>query len=92
MSGWDAVEGAILSLGSAWIEEESVYNFSLYSRHASQVTLLLFGEEDAVRPTVKVIFDPRHNKTWDVWHCRLREHEVAGARYYAYQAGLGRCF
>ena len=85
MSDWDAVEGAILSLGSAWIEEERAYNFSLYSRHASRVTLLLFGEEDAVRPTVAVVFDPRYNKTWDVWHCRLREHEVAGARYYAYQ-------
>jgi myo-inositol catabolism protein IolC len=43
------------------------------------VTLLLFGEEDAVRPLVEVVFDPRHNKTWDVWHCRLKEHEVAGA-------------
>ena len=58
MSGWDAVEGAILSLGSAWIEEESAYNFSLYSRHASQVALLLFGEEDAVRPTFKVSLRP----------------------------------
>ena len=25
------------------------------------------------------------NKTWDVWHCRLEEHELQGARYYAYR-------
>src|SRR5208282_1351666 len=43
MSIWAAAEGAILSLGSAWIEEERAYNFSLYSRHADRVTLLLFG-------------------------------------------------
>jgi isoamylase len=85
MPRWAAAEGAILSLGSTWIAEERAYNFSLHSRHASQVTLLLFGEEDAVRPVVEVVFDPRQNKTWDVWHCRLSEHEVASARYYAYR-------
>ena len=69
--GWG--EGAILSLGSAWIEEERAYNFSLYSRHADRVTLLLFGEEDPARPVIEVVLDPRRNKTWDVWHCRLEK-------------------
>jgi len=80
MSSWAAAEGAILSLGSAWIEEERAINFSLYARHAFHVTLLLLGEEDPVRPVIEVVLDPRRNKRWDVWHCRLREHEVPGAR------------
>ena len=25
------------------------------------------------------------NKTWYVWHCRLEEQDVRGARYYAYR-------
>jgi isoamylase len=39
MSMWASAEGAILSLGSTWIEEERAYNFSLYARHADGVTL-----------------------------------------------------
>jgi isoamylase len=85
MSSWAAAEGAILCLGSTWIEEERAYNFSLYARHADGVTLLLFGEGDAARPVLEVVLDPRRHKTWDVWHCRLREHEVRDARYYAYR-------
>ena len=46
MAGWNATEGAILSLGAEWIEEERAYNFSIYSEHAERVTLLLFGEDD----------------------------------------------
>jgi glycogen operon protein len=26
-------------------------------------------------------------KTWRLWHCRLREQEIRGARYYAYEVG-----
>jgi pullulanase/glycogen debranching enzyme len=47
MARWAEAEGAILSLGSVWIDEERAYNFSLYAWHAERVTLLLFGEVDA---------------------------------------------
>ena len=70
--------------GPAWVEEEHAYNFSLYSRHAERVTLLLFGEADPARPLVVLDLDPRLHKTWDLWHCRLGEDDVRGARYYAY--------
>ncbi len=80
MSIWAAAEGAILSLGSTWIEEERAYNFSLYARHADGVTLLLFREDDWARPVIEVVLHPRRHKTWDVWHCRLKEHELQGAR------------
>jgi glycogen operon protein len=74
----------ILPLGAAWIEEEQAYNFSLYAQHAESVVLLLFGEDDLARPLVEHRLDPRVNKTWNVWHCRLAGPEVASARYYAY--------
>ncbi|HEX3451317.1 MAG TPA: hypothetical protein VHS97_23890 [Isosphaeraceae bacterium] len=48
-------EGAILSLGSLWIDEERAHNFSLYARHADRVTLLLCGEEDVARPVKEVV-------------------------------------
>ena len=85
MSGWSSTDGAILSLGAQWINEERAYNFSLCSRHAESVTLLLFGGDDPSAPLIEHRLDPRVNKTWYVWHCRLGEHEVRGARYYAYQ-------
>jgi pullulanase/glycogen debranching enzyme len=85
LAGWNATEGAILSLGAEWIEEERAYNFSLCSEHAERVTLLLFGEDDPAQPLLEHRLDPRVNKTWHVWHCRLVVEMVFGARYYAYE-------
>ena len=85
MAGWYTTEGAILSLGAEWIEEERAYNFSIYSEHAEHVTLLLFGEDDPAQPLLEHRLDPRVNKTWHVWHCRLGAEMVFGARYYAYE-------
>ena len=85
MAGWYTTEGAILSLGAEWIAEERAYNFSLFSEHAEHVTLLLFGEDDPAVPLLEHRLDPRVNKTWNIWHCRLGGQNVRGARYYAYQ-------
>jgi glycogen operon protein len=72
-------------LGAAWLEEERAYNFTLYAKHAESVTLLLFGEDDPAVPLLEYRLDPRVNKTWNIWHCRLTEAEAKGARYYAYR-------
>ena len=42
-------------------------NFSVFSRHATELTLVLFvpGEPD---PVLELPLDPRYNKTGDVWH------------------------
>jgi glycogen operon protein len=79
-----STEGTILPLGAAWIEEEHAYNFSLYAQHAESVVLLLFAEDDLARPILEFRLDPRVNKTWNVWHCRL-DGNVVEARYYAYR-------
>ena len=81
---WAAVEGSLLPPGSSLIEEERAYNFTIYSQHAELVTLLLFGEADLTRPLVTLDLDPRVHKTWNIWHCRVREFDARGARYYAY--------
>jgi glycogen operon protein len=80
-----AAEGTILPLGAAWIEEEQAYNFSLYAQDAETVIILLFGEDVAAAPLLEYPLDPRINKTWNVWHCRLGGPETERARYYAYR-------
>ncbi len=86
LARWASTEGAILSVGpgAAWVEDERAYNFSLYARNAESVVLLLFGEDDPAHPLLEYRLDPRVNKTWNVWHCRLVV-EAEGARYYAFR-------
>lgn len=81
---WASVEGAPLPLGATWIPEERAYNFALYSKHATRVTLLLYHPDDCANPVVARTLDHLHHKSGRVWHCRLRASELYGARYYAY--------
>src|SRR5262249_38714421 len=77
-------EGTILPLGPSWIEAEQAYKFSLYARDAAVVVLLLFAEGDLDRPLLEYRLDPRVNRTWNVWYCRLAD-DLGDARYYAYR-------
>ena len=42
-------------------------NFSVFSRHATEMSLVLFVAGDA-EPVLELPLDPRYNKTGDVWH------------------------
>jgi glycogen operon protein len=79
------VEGTIFPRGASWVEVERAYNFSLYAQHAESVVVLLFAEDDLFHPLFEHRLDPRVNKTWMVWHCRLAGPEIDKARYYAYR-------
>lgn len=46
-------------------------NFALFSRHATEVTLLLFESASKNSP-VEIQLDPGHNKTGDIWHVLIR--------------------
>jgi glycogen operon protein len=59
--------GKALPLG-AEPDSEGV-NFSLFSRHALSVSLVLFEHEGADSPWVELKLDRRKNKTGDMWHC-----------------------
>ncbi len=43
-------------------------NFSLFSRHATGVSLLLFEPADAAAPSVEIGLDPDLHRTGDLWH------------------------
>jgi isoamylase len=83
--GWEPVEGAPWPLGATWVESERGFNFALFSRHATRVTLLLYTEQDPANPVYSYVLDPIFNKTGLIWHCRIPEDELNGASLYAYR-------
>ena len=82
---WEKVEGAPWPLGATWIESQRGFNFALYSRHARSVTLLLYAENDLVKPVHEYAFDPILNKTGLIWHCLVPEERLSGAAFYGYR-------
>jgi len=58
-------------------------NFSIFSRHASRVELLLFDREDDARPARVVRLDPFTNRTYHYWHVFVPE--VRPGQIYAYR-------
>ena len=58
MDGWYSTEGSSSHLGVTWIEEEQAFNFALYSKHAAEVTLLLYSRSDLVHPLHEYRFNP----------------------------------
>src|SRR5512135_2805008 len=83
-SAWTLAEGFPSPLGASWNEAARAWNFALYSKHATSVTLLLFKAGELGEPVRRVRFDPFANKSGRVWHCWLPEAELRGAVYYAY--------
>ena len=81
---WFSKEGSAFPLGAIWLPDEKAYNFALYSKHATRVTLLLFGDDETTAPLVEVELNHKINKSGRIWHCRLARDEMRGARYYAY--------
>ncbi|MDR1588021.1 MAG: glycogen debranching protein GlgX [Treponema sp.] len=55
-------------------------NFSVFSRHASAVSLLLFEHGGQGSPYQELKLDKQKNKTGDVWHCHMPG-LAAGALY-----------
>jgi glycogen operon protein len=84
MTDWTATEGTPFPLGATWVEKASAWNFSLYANEAESVTLLLYTEGDLVNPIFTHRFDYLRNKSGRIWHCRVDQALLRGARYYAY--------
>ncbi|MGD0290721.1 MAG: isoamylase [Candidatus Binataceae bacterium] len=84
MTNWSQIEGSPQPLGARWLRAERSYNFALYSRHATGVTLLLYTTRDLVNPVLRFPLNYLIHKSGQIWHCRLAAEEVANARYYAY--------
>jgi len=74
-------EGLKIPPGVTW--EGDGWNFALFSRYATGVTLLLYDGKNFVKPLAVLKLDPLQNKTGRIWHCFVPH--MAGARYYAYR-------
>jgi glycogen operon protein len=82
---WEKVEGAPWPLGATWVESCRGFNFALFPRHATGVTLLLYTENDPANAVCRYTLDPILNKTGLIWHCMLTEEKLCGATLYAYR-------
>ncbi len=85
MRDWYTHEGSPSPLGVTWIADEAAYNFALYSKYATAVTLLLYSELDLSIPTYEIRLDPLANKSGRIWHFRVAKGSIPQARYYGYQ-------
>lgn len=84
MDQWTKIEGSPSPLGVTWVEQDKAYNFALYSKHATGVTLLLYSDQDFVNPIYQYRLSYLRNKSGRVWHCRVPVINMADAKYYAY--------
>jgi len=82
---WDRREGSPVPLGVTWVEEYRGFNFALYSKYATGVTLLLYRESDPAHPVRVYRLDPKRNKSGRTWHCWVPEEELDEATLYAYR-------
>ncbi len=82
---WEREEGAPAPLGATWVESEQAWNFALYSRAATSVTILIYSAEDVTTPILSFPHDPLVHKTGRIWHCMISAALVPQAAYYAYK-------
>ena len=80
-----ATPGKPWPLGVRWIEAEAAFNFALFTRHATAVTLLCYREEDVATPVFEFRFQHPVHKTGSIWHSRIPASELRGATLYAYR-------
>jgi glycogen operon protein len=58
-------------------------NFSIYSRHATEVELLLYARADSPEPMAVLRLDPDDNRTYFVWHIYV--HDLAPGVHYTWR-------
>ena len=59
-------------------------NFSVFSRQASRIELLLFDSAEAAQPTRVVDLDPRTHRSYHYWHVFVPG--ISSGQLYAYRA------
>ncbi|HUL69439.1 MAG TPA: alpha-amylase family glycosyl hydrolase, partial [Gemmatimonadales bacterium] len=59
-------------------------NFSVFSRHARRVELLLFDDVEGSRPARVIVMDPATNRTYHYWHALVPG--VKAGQIYGYRA------
>ncbi len=77
----DSTQGKSFPLG-ATVEHGGV-NFSIYSRNADAVELLLFDHAEDAAPSRTILLDPRRNRTYYYWHAFVPD--VKPGQVYGYR-------
>ena len=85
MTDLEGSEGRPWPLGCSRNDADRSYNFALYSKHASSVTLLLYDDRDFATAFRVLPLAFPGNKTGRVWHMRVPSSVAEGAKYYAFQ-------
>jgi isoamylase len=85
MNHWILEDGISDPLGAVWIEELQGFNFSLYSKEATEVTLCFFDVNSPLTEILNFRFDAVINRTGAVWHCFIKKSELSNANAYAYR-------
>ncbi|MBN2546012.1 MAG: glycogen debranching protein GlgX [Spirochaetes bacterium] len=62
--------------------DHSGCNFAIFSKNASEVTLLLFDKKNIKKPSHTIKFDKKINKTGDIWHIYI--YGINTGQYYGY--------
>lgn len=85
-------------MGATWVPTLEAWNFALYSRRATGVTLLLYSADDPVKPVLQERLEPKVNKSGRIWHCWIPLQRAPRASHYAYRVegrynpSVGYCF
>jgi glycogen operon protein len=74
--------GKSFPLGASLVADGA--NFSVFSKHASAVELLLFNGADDTRPSRVIDLDPRTQRTYHYWHAFVPG--VEAGQIYGYRA------
>ena len=67
----------------ATVDSEGV-NFSVYSRSATRIELLLFESEDSAQPSRTIALDPERHRSYHYWHVFVPG--IGSGQLYGYRA------
>lgn len=84
-NNWYLNYGAPFPFGATWNPVTKGFNFALYSKEATRVTLVLFQMSQPDSVVFQMDLDPFVNKIGPVWHCYIAEEKLNGADCYAYR-------
>lgn len=82
---WSDTAGSPKPLGATWLENCQAFNFAIYLKYATSVTLLCYGATNFIEPVFRLEFDLYKNRTGRTWHARVRGDLLREAKYYAYR-------
>jgi len=82
------MRGSAVKIGSSAPLGATVYpggvNFSVFSKNAEQVELLLFDDEKSAQPAKVIALDANRHRTYHYWHVFVPD--LKPGQVYAYRA------